>query len=111
MATATLDSGKAFTDKAADAVRVAAHVSHEARLLKSLASDAVDDGIHAARRAATVARRDLETMKEEAVYRIKRNPVVAVAVSFGVGIGLGVAIAAASRACARANVGRAGDPR
>jgi hypothetical protein len=38
-------TGLSFTDRAIDACRQAAHLSHEAQLLKSLAADAVDDGV------------------------------------------------------------------
>ena len=39
-----------LTDRAIDACCRAAHLSHEAQLLTSLTADAVDDGVHAARR-------------------------------------------------------------
>jgi hypothetical protein len=42
-------------DKAVDAVRHTAHVSHEARLLKTIAADAVDDGVYAAKRVIKTA--------------------------------------------------------
>jgi glycerol-3-phosphate dehydrogenase len=38
-------------DRIVDAVQHAAHVSHEARLVKSLAYDAIEDGAHEAKRA------------------------------------------------------------
>jgi hypothetical protein len=38
-------------DRIVDAVQHAAHVSHEARLIKSLAYDAIEDGAHEAKRA------------------------------------------------------------
>ena len=83
------------TDWAIDACRRAAHLSHEARLLKSLAADAVDDGVHAARRAIRSVRRDVEELgdlKDEAVHRVKRQPIRAVSVAVGVGLVLGLAI-------------------
>ena len=44
-------------DRVVDACRQTAHLSHEARLLKSLATDAVEDGVHAAKRAITSVKR------------------------------------------------------
>ena len=84
-----------ITDRAIDACRQAAHFSHEAKLLKSLAADAVDDGIHAARRAVRSVRRGVEQLadlKDEAVHRVKRQPLKAVSVAVGAGLVLGLAI-------------------
>jgi hypothetical protein len=36
-------------------IHTSAHVSHEARLVKSLADDAIEDGAHAAKRAVMAA--------------------------------------------------------
>lgn len=85
----------ALRDKAADAVRTASHLSHEARLLKTIASDAIEDGVHAARRAATVTRRDLQELQEDAAYRIKRAPLASVGIAFAAGVGVTAAFFAA----------------
>ena len=82
-------------DRAIDACRQAAHLPHEARLLKSLATDAVDDGVHAAKRAIKSVRRSVEELgdlKEEAVHRVKRQPLKALSVAVGAGLVLGLAI-------------------
>jgi hypothetical protein len=73
-------------DRAVDAVRHATHVAHEARLLKTLASDAVEDGVHAAKRAITHGMHDLEDLRDSATYRIKRAPLMAVGLAFGAGL-------------------------
>ena len=75
-----------------DAVRQAAHVAHEARLLKTLAADAVEDGVHAAKRAITHGRRDLEDLQESTAHRIKQAPFATVGLALGAGILLGVVI-------------------
>ena len=50
--TQTSESEKpSVADRIVDAVQHAAHVSHEARLVKSLAYDAIEDGAHEAKRA------------------------------------------------------------
>ncbi|HEV8348549.1 MAG TPA: hypothetical protein VGQ16_18365 [Vicinamibacterales bacterium] len=79
--------------RAVDAVRPAAHLSHEARLVKSLASDAIDDAVHASKQAIkTVKRRtqDVADLHDEIVHLVRREPVKAVAVAFGAGILVGV---------------------
>jgi ElaB/YqjD/DUF883 family membrane-anchored ribosome-binding protein len=92
MDSATLESpaeAHALRDRAADALRHATHMSHEARLLKSMASDAVEDGVYAARRAVkNVQRRlhDAGDLRDTAVYKVKRNPLGALGVAFGAGL-------------------------
>jgi ElaB/YqjD/DUF883 family membrane-anchored ribosome-binding protein len=83
------------TDQAIDARRQAAHRAHEAQLLESLSADAVDDGVEAARRAIRSIRRDVEKLadlKDEAVHRVRWQPLKAVGVAVGVGLVLGLAI-------------------
>ena len=82
-------------DRAIDAGRQAAHLSHEARLLKARMTDAIDDGMHAAKRAIKSVRRGVEELgdlKAEAVHRVKRQPVKAVGLALGVGLVLGLAV-------------------
>jgi len=100
MTSATVDTrevkqGETVRDRVIDACRQAAHCSHEAQLLKSLAGDAVDDGIHAARRAIKSVRRGVEELgdlKDEAAHRVKRQPLKALSVAVGVGLVLGLAV-------------------
>jgi ElaB/YqjD/DUF883 family membrane-anchored ribosome-binding protein len=82
-------------DRVADACRQAAHVSHEARMLKSVAEDAIEDGVHAAKRAMKSVRRRVEELgdlKDEAAVRVKRQPLVSVGIAAGVGLMVGVAL-------------------
>jgi ElaB/YqjD/DUF883 family membrane-anchored ribosome-binding protein len=93
--TRAVEQEKTVRDRAIDACRQAAHLSHEAQLLKSLATDAVDDGVHAAKRAIESIRRGVEELgdlKEEAVHRVRRQPFKAVGVALGVGLVLGLAV-------------------
>lgn len=88
---------RALSDRycATDAARHAAHISHEARLVKSLVTDAVEDGVHAAKRAMkSVGRRveELGDLKDEAAYRVKRQPIKAIGVAAGIGLVVGVTI-------------------
>ncbi len=87
-------------DRAVDAVRQSAHVAHEARLLKTLASDALEDGVHAAKRAITHGLHELEDLRGSAAYRIKRAPLVTVGLALGAGILLGVAFGRIGRKAA-----------
>ena len=100
MTPATIDAPKVETEpsireRAVDAARQVAHISHEAQLLKSLAADAVEDGVHAAKRAIKSVQRRVEELgdlKDEAAHRVKRQPFKAVGIAVGVGFVLGVAV-------------------
>lgn len=90
MATATIDT--CIGDKAADMYRKATHLAGEARELTNLASDTVEDGVHAARRAINRGIENAAELRETAVYRVKRNPLKAVGLAFGAGVLLGAVI-------------------
>ena len=84
-------------DRIVDAARHAAHISHEARLVKSLAYDAIEDGAHEAKRAVkqSVHRgiERLEDIRDEGVHYVKRQPLKAIAIAAGVGLMVGMAAA------------------
>lgn len=88
MATVLADALTAH-DRLADVVGRAAHVVHEARALKTMAADAVEDGVHAARRAVTRGAREIEDQRETVAYRIKKAPFLAVAIAAGAGLLVG----------------------
>ena len=102
---ATVDTSEArgstnSRERVVDACRQAAHLSHEVRLLKSLATDAIEDGVHAAERAITLAKRRVEKLadfKDEAVHRVRRQPLRALGIALGAGLVLGVAVCWISR--------------
>ena len=79
-------------ERVVDAVGRAAHVAHEARLLKTLATDAVEDGVHAARRAVTRGAREIEDLRDAAAYRVKKAPLASIALAAGVGMLLGIVL-------------------
>ena len=88
-------STASLRDRVVDTCRHAAHLSHEARLLKSLATDAVEDGVHAAKRALISLERRVEELtdvKDEAVHQVKRQPLRSVGIALGAGLVVGVAI-------------------
>jgi ElaB/YqjD/DUF883 family membrane-anchored ribosome-binding protein len=94
----TPDSEKLnVADRIVDAARHAAHISHEARLVKSLACDAIEDGAHEAKRAVkkSVQRgiERLEDIKDESIHYVKRQPLKAIATAAGVGLIVGMAAA------------------
>ena len=84
-------------DRIVDAVQHAAHVSHEARLVKSLACDAIEDSAHEAKRAVTKSVQRgierLEDIKDEGVHYVKRQPLKAIAMAAGLGLIVGMAAA------------------
>ena len=100
MTSATIDtsdtaSKASVRDRVVDSYRHAAHLSHEARLLKSVATDAVEDGVHAAKRAIISLKRrveELADLKDEAAHRVKRQPLRTVGIALGVGLVVGMAI-------------------
>ena len=82
-----------FGDRIVDAGRHAAHLSHKARLAKSLAEDAVEDGVYAAKRAAKSVRRGierLEDVRDEGIHFVKRQPLKSIAIVAGVGFAAGL---------------------
>ena len=79
--------------RVAEAAGQAAHLSHEARMVRSLAEDAIEDGVHRARRAVKSVRRGierLEDVKDEAAYYVKRQPLRTMALAAGLGLVVGV---------------------
>jgi hypothetical protein len=109
MTATTIDTPEATSkvnlrDRVLDACRHTAHVSHEAQLLETLAADAIEDGVHAANRAAVSARRGVEKLgdlKDEAAYRVKRHPLPVVGLALGLGLVLGVAVGWVGRGAQR----------
>lgn len=92
--------GKGFGDTCFDGT----HMSHEARLFKTRAEDALEDGVHAAKRAFKSVQRQVEAiddLKDEALHRVKRHPALAVGICFGVGCVVGAAIGAVGALAAR----------
>ena len=78
-----------------------AHVSHEARLIKSLATDAVEDAVYATNQAIKTAKRrvqDFADRRYEVAHRIRQQPFKAVGIAFGAGALLGAVTAVVYRA-------------
>lgn len=110
MSTGTIESPlkekPTVADRVIDRARRAAHFSHEAQVLKSLAADAVDDGVYAAKRAVKSAKRsmvELADAKDDLTLRIKHNPITAVAVAAGAGLLIGFAAGTCRRMAVRSN--------
>ena len=78
-----------FIDRGLDALRQvshqASHLSHEARLLKSAATEAIDDGVHTVKRTAKTLRQDALDLRDDVTYRVKREPMKAMAIVFAAG--------------------------
>jgi ElaB/YqjD/DUF883 family membrane-anchored ribosome-binding protein len=82
-----LNRTAAVRERTEDTMRRAAR---EARILKSMAADAIDDGVHAVKRSVKKARVRAIDGRDELIYRVKRQPLPAIAVAFGVGALLGL---------------------
>ena len=63
-----------FSERVVETARRVAHLSHEARRLKSAANDAVEDGLDHAHRAMKIARQDFGLRRDDAADRIQRVP-------------------------------------
>lgn len=83
--------------KASDFLRQAAHLSHEARLLKSVAIDAAEDGMYAAKRTIKKAAQCALDARDELTMRVKREPLKVLALALGVGAVLGLVFGWACR--------------
>jgi ElaB/YqjD/DUF883 family membrane-anchored ribosome-binding protein len=60
-----------------------------------MAEEAIEDGLHATKRAMKAARRQVEALgdfKEQAISRVKREPVKSVGMAVGPGLLIGVAV-------------------
>jgi hypothetical protein len=88
-------------ERASDAAKCLATVSEDARQLTSRASEAIDDGVHSARRAMKTVRRDLIDARDNAVHSVKRAPVRSMAFAFGAGFAAAIVGAAAAWLVAR----------
>ena len=85
------------SDRVADAVRQVAHTSHKARMFQSMAEDALETGVHAARRSLRRRLREIEDLSDDAIRRIRRRPLAAVGVAVALGAALGVLVASITR--------------
>jgi ElaB/YqjD/DUF883 family membrane-anchored ribosome-binding protein len=83
-------SAPTVRERLVDAGAQAAHLSHEGRLLRSVAEDAMEAGVWRAKRAARRSARQLTDLRDEAAYRVKRQPLAAIGVAAGVGLFVGV---------------------
>jgi len=80
-------------DRIVNAARQGVHLRHDAHLMKSIAADLIEDGIHEAKRTMKSLRRGveaLEDIKDEGIHYIKRQPVRAVGTAVALGLMVGV---------------------
>jgi ElaB/YqjD/DUF883 family membrane-anchored ribosome-binding protein len=81
-----------------------ADATREARVLAAKASEAVEDGLHAARRSYKIARRRADDAAGDVAAYIKKQPLMTVGVALGAGLVLGLAggfiLSAVSGRCA-----------
>ena len=86
-------NASAIADRIVDTARQAGHLSHEARAVKSLAEDVIEDAVHSAKRAVRRGSDKLEDIKDEGVRYVKRQPLTTVAIAAGVGFIVGLTTA------------------
>lgn len=92
MSIATSKNSDAQQEHFADAAQRAAHFAHEARLIKSMAADAVEDGVYATKRAVKGMKRSIDDLKDETAHYVKRQPFKAVGIAAAVGLVTGAII-------------------
>ncbi|HEV2664693.1 MAG TPA: hypothetical protein VG324_07270 [Blastocatellia bacterium] len=73
-------------------VEVRDQLEAEVKRVKKAVTDAVDNGVVAAKRAVKQGRRAAEDLVDDAEYQVKQHPFSALGVTFGVGMGLGAVI-------------------
>ena len=76
---------------------LAEQVKDNIERVRRQAAQAVEDGIDAAGRSLRKTRNALADAQDEAIYRVKRRPVVSVAAAFGVGALIGIVVGLLSR--------------
>jgi ElaB/YqjD/DUF883 family membrane-anchored ribosome-binding protein len=79
-----------LADRIVDVARKASHLSHEARLAKSMVTDAAEDGMRAAKRAARRSIEQLEDYRDDAARYVKRQPLSTVAIAAASGLAIGL---------------------
>jgi len=101
MATGTMEArteSPTLRDRATETVRQVADAAREVRHLKTLTADAIDDGLHAAKRTITRKVRDLEDLRDSTAGRVRKAPLTSVFLALGTGILLGALVAWFARA-------------
>ena len=97
MATATIETPRTepptLRDRAADTVRQVTDAAVDVRHLKTLAADALEDRMHAARRTITRTVRNLEDLRDSTAGRVRKAPLTSVGLALGAGIVLGGLVA------------------
>lgn len=90
-------------DRVADAARRAITAAQDARSLTAVTADAIENQVDSARRAYRSAVRDVNDVRDEAAYRIKKAPFRSVGAALGAGICIGVVVGAAAWLAARSS--------
>jgi ElaB/YqjD/DUF883 family membrane-anchored ribosome-binding protein len=68
-----------------------AQASQEAHVLAAKAEEAIDEGVHAAKRSLRAAQHRAEDAAEDAATCVRKQPLTAVSVAFAAGVAIGVA--------------------
>lgn len=91
----------AIRDHASDAMRQAAHVAEEARLLQTIAADAFEDirrVTHLSLESVQAIAQHATELRDELTERIRERPLTALAITLGVGVSLGILYASSRSA-------------
>jgi ElaB/YqjD/DUF883 family membrane-anchored ribosome-binding protein len=79
-------------DRVADVGSAAARLALGAGRVKEAVAEAVEDGVHAARRALIQGGRAARDWVDDAEHQVRQHPLGTVGASFGIGLGLGALV-------------------
>ena len=96
MATATVEKlqekAAAAADRVMESTRYAETLAKDARELKARAAEALEDGVHTARKTLRRRANDLADLRDDTALRVKRAPFTAMGVTFATGLILGAIV-------------------
>jgi ElaB/YqjD/DUF883 family membrane-anchored ribosome-binding protein len=80
------------TDRAMDIVGRAAHLAHDVKAMKAVATDAAEDGARVARRAVKQTVHRAQDLVDETTHQVKRRPLQAIGLAFAAGSMVGLIV-------------------
>jgi ElaB/YqjD/DUF883 family membrane-anchored ribosome-binding protein len=85
-------TARSVASRIIDGAQRAAHLSREARTMKTVTQDAIEDAIHMGKRAVRRSLRTLEDVSDDGVRYVRRQPLEAVARTVGTGLLVGLTV-------------------
>ncbi|MDE3156087.1 MAG: hypothetical protein KGN76_13340 [Acidobacteriota bacterium] len=86
-----------MADRAVDLLGRASHLAHEVKLAKTIATDAAEDGVRAARRAVKQTVYRAQDLVDDTTHEIRRRPLQSIGIAFAAGSCVGILVGWMSR--------------